>query len=335
MKKVLYLAGIIAVLAACNKDNKLEPQNTHFEKGEEVTIAVGVPGTSGKARRADGYTRGEDGNIGGIGDIDFQWNENDVITITVGSESSDFYLLKDRGGYGVEGSTKSEDLNFGGVAYFRGHMPGDGQNFTVTYGPKDVPSKQYYHYDGIGRGIMRFEATNCSLDKAIELQPKFAAIRTAVAADFTYSEETGASAWANIQGLEVHPMVGSLHIKAFQFENESGNPDFECDYIINKEVGGAIIGDKACLYVVFVLPPANYREIDITPKKEGTCYAEYNGEKVLEGTCENPVCHAIKSTTNICPTGFEFLEGEYTYLGAPIDIQYTYKALKTPAECGL
>lgn len=334
MKRIIYLVCFATILVACKSKN--EPQNTSFAEGDEVTIAVGMPNSPNQSsvRRIDGYTRGADGTIGGIGNLDFQWNAGDNITVTVDGKSSIFRMLEGQSEVGIEGSTNADKLAFGGIAYFRGKMPAESPSgeLSISYGPQNVPTTQYYHYDGIARNHMRFESGICSLDTTVVLKPMWSAIRTEVSADFNYSTETGASDWQSYE-IEQHNNIGKLNLKAFYFNNTTETPDFQCTYVVNKALEGQVIGaDKSSIFIIFVLPAGIYRRIEVTPDVEGMCYATYKGETVLRGECKSPVTHAITSSYNLYPDGFNLEAGKYVYLNSSICISYTYTALKSPDD---
>jgi len=155
MKKIMLFAAACAALAACNKNiesttPKLDNPNA-FVKGQEVTLTVSESKT-----KATGYLNASDG-------VDFKWDEDDQIKVTVGTESSTFTLKSGAGE---------------ATASFEGTMPSGGETFSVQYPATDPDlSSQSYVENGLPKGMMKATASNCTINGKISLVPQYAALR--------------------------------------------------------------------------------------------------------------------------------------------------------------
>lgn len=150
MKKLMYFAAALLVLAGCNKkDNALNntPEGTPFKKGQQVTLTIGT---------SDNANQGAPRKVAGIDNttnnrIDFTWEEGDKILVKVGDQTAEFTLSSE------PGSVYGE---------FAGTMPADGSTFDIQY-PIYVPNitKQVYTTEKpIPADSMLFRATDCTLD---------------------------------------------------------------------------------------------------------------------------------------------------------------------------
>ena len=121
MKKIFYALMIFAAFVSCSKDEKSDP--SAFKEGQEVTISGSVITI---ATKAAGVAH-EDSSM------DIAWRTGDVVTVSVGSASSQFTLSS--------GAGKT-------TAEFKGTMPAEGESFDVQFGSK-TPADQDYVLGGM------------------------------------------------------------------------------------------------------------------------------------------------------------------------------------------
>ncbi|MCQ2323979.1 MAG: hypothetical protein MJZ53_03915 [Paludibacteraceae bacterium] len=163
MKKLMYFAAALLVLAGCNKkDNALNdtPEGTPFKKGQQVTLTIGT---------SDNANQGAPRKVAGIDNtandrIDFTWEVGDKILVKVGDQTAEFTLNSEPG------------LNEG---EFVGTMPADGSTFDVQY-PIYVPNitKQVYTTEKpIPADSMLFKATHCTLGNNAILHAQHAMVQ--------------------------------------------------------------------------------------------------------------------------------------------------------------
>ncbi len=163
MKKLLFFATALLVLASCNnKDNALNnaPEGTPFKKGQQITLTVGTGNNANQAapRKVAGIDNTTDGQI------EFTWEAGDQILVKVGTESAVFTLSSEPG------------FNYG---EFVGTMPADGSAFDIQF-PIEAPnlSAQVYTAEKtIPADKMLFKATNCTLGNTATLYAQNAMVQ--------------------------------------------------------------------------------------------------------------------------------------------------------------
>lgn len=144
MKKLMYLAAALLVMAGC-KNNQNEPeapiQGEAFSAGQHVTITVGD--------QLKAPVRKLNGTVTSTG-IDFTWEANDSLFITVNGNTAIFHLTS---GAGTSNGT------------FEGKMPAGGETFTAEYrglGASGIEGgTQNYTANGIDMDFIHAKAENC------------------------------------------------------------------------------------------------------------------------------------------------------------------------------
>ena len=160
MKKLLFFATALLVLAGCNKkDNALNnaPEGTPFEKGQQVTLTIGAGAQQGPNRVAgiDNTTNNR---------IDFTWEEGDQILIKVGDKTAEFTLSSEPG------------LEYG---EFAGVMPAGGSTFDIQFpvNAPDLTAQEYTEDKTIPADKMLFTATGCTLGNNAILTAQYAMVQ--------------------------------------------------------------------------------------------------------------------------------------------------------------
>lgn len=164
MKKLMYFATALLVLAGCNnKDNALNntPEGTPFKKGQQVTLTIGTGNNANQVtpRKVTGIDNTTDGLI------EFRWEEDDQILVKVGQKSAVFTLSSEPG------------LEYG---EFTGTMPADGSTFDIQYPittPTGLGAQVYTTTKTIPANKMLFTATDCTLGNNAILQAQYAMVQ--------------------------------------------------------------------------------------------------------------------------------------------------------------
>jgi len=159
MKKYLILATVALVVLSCEKNPETEPSgdNPAIAKGQSVSISC-----------CQGQTK-VSGTADGTGVINFLWQDNDYIFVTINGKSGYFTI---KSGQGSSSAT------------FTGEMPADTKAEDTIYiqWPDSTPdlSAQDYVTDGIDGGKMLAEASVIGVSRLkegkIELKAQYAVL---------------------------------------------------------------------------------------------------------------------------------------------------------------
>lgn len=173
MRRIILFAATCIMLVACTKSEINAPA---FKKGQVVTISASA-GMSESTK----VTGTDDGTT-----INFTWDEDDKILVTVGGESAEFTLTT---GAGTNSAT------------FEGTLPEDakmGDAFTVQY-PTTTPdlSKQEYLEGKLPKNkmLMTGAGTLSAPTATVTFAAQYAVLQLNLWSDGTAAVGAGLSGW--------------------------------------------------------------------------------------------------------------------------------------------